>query len=119
MRHNLLIRPIAASWSQIHPAGSRRRFLRIPVAGLLFGSGLVVACFGLAGAIVSYFQAGESGEWLANEGPWPLFTLLGMTVVWRYKPRRFVDRFKSSREVLKHTRIVHCESFPNPAAKEP
>ncbi len=91
------------------PAHFRRLFLGIPVGGLLFGCGLVIACAGLTGASVSFFQTEHLAAWVVNAIPWLLTASLGITIVWRYKPGRVADRFKSSREMLEHMRIVHCE----------
>jgi hypothetical protein len=118
MQRNVLIRPLATSSPQLHPATSRRTVFGVPFGGLLFGVGLVVACLGLAGVIGSFFQAEESGVRLANAGPWSLFALLGMTVVWRYKRSRVVDRLKPCREMLDMMRSVHCEPLTSLAARD-
>ena len=57
-------------------------------AGAIFClSGFVMTVLGLAGSIDWIVEVGAFQSRLANAGPGAFFALLGMIILWRYKPR--------------------------------
>lgn len=65
--------------------------LGISVGAVFCASGFVLALLGLAGAIEFFFEAGGIKARLANASPGAIFALLGMLVIWRYKPKMHDD----------------------------
>lgn len=112
MNRTSLNRPIAEPLFPDRPAYSRRTVVGIPVAGLLTGFGLSIACVMLAGAVVFLLQSENIAEGLPYASAIWLVGFLGIAAVRRYRLRRVVDRLQPCREMLKQRRLIRCVTFP-------
>ena len=61
--------------------------LGISIGALFCIAGFVIAILGLTGSIEWVFEAGGLKSRLSNASPGAFFALLGMIVIWRYKPK--------------------------------
>ena len=61
--------------------------LGIIVGAIFCLSGLIITILGFSGAIEWFFKAGTFQSKLGNAGPGVFFALLGMIILWRYKPK--------------------------------
>jgi len=58
------------------------------IVGALFClSGLIITILGLSGSIEWVFEAVDVKSRLTNAGPGVFFALLGMLILWRYRPK--------------------------------
>jgi hypothetical protein len=62
------------------------------IMGITFGgifcvAGFIIAILGLTGTIELVFEAGGLRSRLANACPGAFFALMGMIILWRYKPK--------------------------------
>lgn len=70
----------------------KRMHLWATILGIIVGaffavSGFVITILGFTGSIEWFFKAGNFTSKLGNAGPGVFFALLGMLILWRYKPR--------------------------------
>mgnify|MGYP000683950632 CR=1 FL=1 len=73
--------------------GSLKTYFWGTIIGIIVGAvfciaGFIITIMGLTGSIEWIFQAGDFTSKLANAGPGVFFALLGMFILWRYKPKQ-------------------------------
>ncbi|MBW8002331.1 MAG: hypothetical protein FVQ80_09970 [Planctomycetes bacterium] len=62
------------------------------VTGALFCcAGFVIICMGLTGSVEWVFEAGSVTTRLSNAGPGVALSLMGMIIIWRYRPRKHIE----------------------------
>jgi hypothetical protein len=67
----------------VHPG----TIIGIVIGGIFCISGLILSCLGLTGSIEWIFKAGSLSSKISNASPGVLLCLMGMVILWRYRPR--------------------------------